>query len=180
MMSARGGPSPLFCPFALPLLLALFTRFFKGTKMRKMVFSILAMLIIVFFSPRASFAISISASGGWSETIDEYDLTSGAGSDLQSTYESATDATLLTISECQNSDDTWKVNVSYSSSSWPFSLSVKKSGGNYQTITTTQTDFFSGSGDTSGIALQYKLEGVSIKIAPGTYSTTITYTVVDT
>lgn len=148
--------------------------------MRKMVFSILAMLIIVFFSPRASFAISISASGGWSETIDEYDLTSGAGSDLQSTYESATDATLLTISECQNSDDTWKVNVSYSSSSWPFSLSVKKSGGNYQTITTTQTDFFSGSGDTSGIALQYKLEGVSIKIAPGTYSTTITYTVVDT
>jgi len=148
--------------------------------MRKMVFSILAMLVIVFLSPRASFAISISASGGWSETIDENDLLSGAGSDLQSTYESATDATLLTISECQNSDDTWQVSVSYSSSSWPFTLSVKKSGGNYQTITTTQADFFSGSGDTSDIALQYKLEGMSIEIAPGTYSSTITYTVVDT
>jgi len=138
------------------------------------------MLVLVFLSPGASFAISISASGGWSETIDENDLVAGAGSDLKSTYESATNATLLTISGCQNSDDTWQVKVSYSSSNWPFSLSVKKSGGNYQTITTTQTDFFSGKGDTSNIALQYKLEGMSIKIAPGTYSTTITYTVVDT
>ena len=148
--------------------------------MRTSVFAVLAMLVLVFFSPRASFAISISASGGWSETINADDLVSGAGSDLKSSYESATDATLLTISECQNSDDTWKVNVRYSSSSWPFTLSVKKSGGNYQTITTTQADFFSGSGNTSNIALQYKLEGMSIKIAPGTYSTTITYTVVDT
>ena len=148
--------------------------------MRTLVLAVLAMLIVVFFSPRASFALSISASGAWYETIDENDLTSGAGSDLQSTYESVTNATLLTISECLNSNDTWQVNVSYSSSNWPFSLSVKKSGGNYQPITTTQTEFFSGKGDTSDIALQYKLEGVSIKIAPGTYSTTITYTVVDT
>ncbi|HPW48326.1 MAG TPA: hypothetical protein PLJ97_03200 [Candidatus Saccharibacteria bacterium] len=148
--------------------------------MRTLVFVVLSMLVLVFLSPGASFAISISASGGWSETIDENDLVAGAGSDLKSTYESATNATLLTISGCQNSDDTWQVKVSYSSSNWPFSLSVKKSGGNYQTITTTQATFFSGSGDTSNIALQYKLEGMSIKIAPGTYSTTITYTVVDT
>ena len=110
--------------------------------MRKLFFTTFVFLIALFLLfPGVSLASSISATGGWSETIDKDDLVSGAGSDLKSSYESATDATFLTISGCVDDNDTWEVMVRRIDDNWPFTLWVKTSGGNYQAITTTDSDF---------------------------------------
>jgi hypothetical protein len=139
-------------------------------------------------------AIDLSTTGGWTETVNEFDLVSGAGSDLIDTYESATDATSMTISNCVGGDtDNWRLDVRrINDPGWhgDFTLSVKRtsdgegtgsiSGGSaYIEITTTDTQLFSGAGDRSNISIQYKLTGMSINVLPNTYSETITFTVVD-
>lgn len=136
--------------------------------------------------------ISIDATGGWSRTITAADLEAGAGSDLKSTYESAADPS-LTISGTAGNDDAWRVDVRRADTDWHsnLTLSVKRTGGGtgggsitggtaYQAIGTSDAEFFSGAGDRSAIPLQFKLEGMSLQVPPDTYSTTITYTVVDT
>ena len=139
-----------------------------------------------------SYALGIAVTGDWSETIDASDLQAGAGSNLKSTYESAADAGALTISGTSGDEDTWRVKVRRTeSTNWHsnFILSVKRtndgsgggsiSGGTeYQAISTTNVEFFSGAGD-RGILLQLKLDGMSLGIPPGAYSTTIIYTVED-
>ena len=138
-------------------------------------------------------AIDLSTTGGWTETINEFDLVSGAGSDLIDTYESATDATSMTISNCTGDTDNWQLNVRrIDDGGWhgDFTLFVKRtsngvgngsvSGGlSYIEITTTGTQLFSGAGDRSNILIQYKLTGMSINVLPATYTETITFTVVD-
>lgn len=132
--------------------------------------------------------LTINVTGNWSETIDASDLQAGAGSDLKSTYESAADAGLLTISD--TAGGAWRVDVRRSDTTWHtnFTLSVKRtgdgtgggsisSGAAYQAIGLSDAAFFSGAGDRSGIPLQFKLEGMSLQVPPATYSTTITYTV---
>ena len=54
---------------------------------------------ILFFIPSilSAEAINITAVGGWHRTIREADLQSGAGSGLNSTYESTPDATSLIL-----------------------------------------------------------------------------------
>lgn len=129
----------------------------------------------------------ISASGGWTETINALDLVSGAGTDLTDTYESGSGATVVSIT----TGTSWRVDVSRSDNVWhaDFTLHVQRtsdgtgvgsiSGGEaYQGITATDTEFFSGSQDRTGIDLQYKLTGMSVKAGPQTYNTTVTFTVV--
>ena len=143
------------------------------------------------FSEAAIITISIDATGDWSETIDASDLQAGAGSDLKSTYESAAGTGLLTISGTSGNGDTWRVDVQRSDTTWHtnfFTLSVKRTGDGsgggsisggtvYQVIGESNVEFFSGTGDRSGIPLQFKLEGMSLQVPPGIYSTTVTYTV---
>lgn len=151
--------------------------------MRKLFFTTFIFLIALFLLfPGVSLAIDISAEGVWSEIIDANDLVSGAGSDLKSSYESEAGATLLTISGCTDENDSWQVEVSRTDYNWSskFVLYVRRGEENYQAITTSNSTLFSGAGNTANIALQYKLEGMSVQVSPGTYSTTITYTVVDT
>ena len=137
-------------------------------------------------------AIDISAVGGWNEGIDESDLVSGAGSDLIDIYESATNATVLTISGCVDNNDNWRVDVKRTDGTWHgnFTFYVKRtsdgegggsiSGGlSYIGVTTTDTQFFIGAGNRNSINLQYKLTGMSINVSPTNYNTAITFTVVD-
>ncbi|MGQ9779877.1 MAG: hypothetical protein ACUVRM_08385 [Bacillota bacterium] len=137
-------------------------------------------------------AMFISASGGWSETVDEFDLVSGAGSDLTPVYESAANATILSISGSVDNTDTWRVDVKRVDSAWhgDFTLYVRRtsegtgggtiSGGDlYIEVTTVDGEFFYGAGDRSDINVQYKLSGMSVRIPPDIYSSTIVYTVVD-
>ena len=48
-----------------------------------------------------------------------------------------------------------------------------------QKFTPTDSALFSGAGDRLDIPLQYRLDGISIDLPPGSYATTVVYTVVD-
>ena len=137
-------------------------------------------------------ALDITVTGSWSRTIDALDLQSGAGSDLNSSYESAADAVSINISATTGASDAWRVDVRKTDTNWHnnFYLYVQRTsdgtgsgsisgGGSYQEITDTDQSFFSGSGDRSDIDFQLKLTGVSLQISPDTYTTTIYYTVID-
>lgn len=138
-------------------------------------------------------AIDLSAAGGWGETIDASDLVAGAGTNLVDTYESFTDATYLTISDCIDDSDSWRVDARrVGEDGWysDFTLYVKRTSdgsGNgsisgelsYVEITSTDTQIFSGTGDRSNITIQYKLTGMSINVSPSNYNTMVLFTVVD-
>jgi len=134
-------------------------------------------------------AISITVTGSWSETIDALDLQAGAGSDLISTYESAAEAVSIDISATSGN---WGLDVKKIDTNWHSNLHlhVKKTsdgtgsgsisgGDSYQEVTDIDQSFFSGNGDRSNVNVQLKLNGVSIQVPPDTYTTTIYYTVTD-
>jgi hypothetical protein len=136
-------------------------------------------------------AISVSLTGGWSETINATHLAGGAGSDLLSAYESAADAVSLTISGTTGPSDSWRIDVKRVDATWHpnLALSVRRTsdgtggsvsgGASYQAVSDVNTAFFSGAGDVAGIALQLKLSGVSLQVPAKTYTATVYYTVVD-
>jgi hypothetical protein len=145
-----------------------------------------ALLACLICSGGICWAISITVTGDWPETINSMDLQDGAGSDLISTYESAN-----TIYIDITASGSWKVVVKKDDTTWHnnLHLHVKRTsdgtgtggisgGGTYQEVTTNQ-DFFSGSLDRSAITVQLMLTGVSIQVPPGAYETTVSYTVLD-
>ena len=150
------------------------------------------LLGVAIFASRVA-AIDISISGDWTKTIDANDLSAGAGSDLISVHESASDQGVISIANTTDFSDGWRVDVSRTDTNWPgdFALYVKRTSdgtGNggaiaggyaFQEVTTSSASFFSGTGDWSGIDICLKLAGISLSAAPNTYSTTITYTLVD-
>lgn len=148
---------------------------------------ILSSLLI--FSGGICWAISITVTGDWPETIDSADLQAGAGSDLISTYESAADAVNIDISATVGD---WGLDVKKIDTNWhsDLHLYVKRtsdgsgsgsiSGGDaYQEVTDTDQGFFSGNDDRSSINVQLRLTGVSIQVPPDTYTTAVYYTVSD-
>jgi len=158
--------------------------------MKKLFVLILFLFFLLFFQEAE--AIDISAIGGWTQTISASNLISGAGSDLNPTYTSVANASAITITNCKNKNDNWRVDVRRVDTNWHanFTLQAQRasagtgagaiSGGTtFINIGTIDMTFFSGSGDRSGINCQYRLTGMSISIDPGTYSTTVIYTLVD-
>jgi hypothetical protein len=142
--------------------------------------------------------IQVTVIGGFSETVDSSSLVGGAGSNLQPSYTSAVGASTLDVSGTTGSADAWRIDVRRVDSSWDPSLALKvrrssdgsvcageplgseiNGGVTNLLITTVDTTFFSGRGSRCSIALVYELDGVSIQIPPGAYSTSITFTVVD-
>jgi hypothetical protein len=138
-------------------------------------------------------AIDLAAAGSWSQTIDAGDLVGGAGSALTASYESAQDQVSLSIQNTTANDDSWRVDVHRLDINWPpaCNLSLRRTGDgvglgailggdSYQVISTSDAALFSGAGDRNGVDLQLKLDGLSIQVAPGTYSTTVICTLIDT
>lgn len=136
-------------------------------------------------------AIDIVIAGDWLLTVDASDLLAGAGSDLIDTYESIADVASISISGTAGASDNWRVDVKKVDTGWygSFHLYVQRTSGGtggsvsggtvYQEITDADQSFFNGSDDVSGIGIQFQLSGVSVQIAPDTYTTTVYYTVVD-
>jgi hypothetical protein len=137
--------------------------------------------------------ISITVTGSWSLSIGQVDLQGAAGSDLNPSYESATDQLIMAISG--TGGHTWRVDVKRVDSTWHanFLLYIKRTNGGtagkgtvyaggteYGLITTSDQTFWTGINDRSGIYLQEKLAGVSCAIPATSYSTTIYFTVVQT
>jgi len=147
-----------------------------------------AVLGLIAAGEKGEAAEVITATGSWSETIDASDLVAGAGSDLIGTYESNSDQIVLDIDVGRGN---FRVDVSKINTNWhsDFQLYVRRtsdgtgdgeiSGGtSYQEITDTYQSFFTFKKDRTGINLQLKLSGVSVQVAPDTYTTTAYYTIV--
>ncbi len=145
-------------------------------------------------TPSKAQAIDITATGDWTSlVIGAANLIGGAGTDLQSTYESAADQTSITVSNCTSPDDAWRVDVRRTDGTWDtgVTLSVRRTGdgtgtgsisggSTYQAVGTIDVTFFTGSGDRTALPISYQLSGVSVQVPPNLYSTTVTFTVVDT
>ncbi len=153
---------------------------------------IIFLLAPLFFVPQTAYAdISITVIGNWSGTIDKNDLLSGAGSDLQSTYTSASGQVSIDIRNVKGINDAWRIDIRKVDNNWsnnlhPYVMRISDGkGGNvsggtsYQEVTDINTSFFSGSGMVKGINIQLRLTGASIQIRPSSYSTVLYYTVVD-
>jgi len=157
--------------------------------MKNTVQHILTLLLFLLISSYGiCWAVNITITGSWAETIDASDLQAGAGSDLIDTYESASNTVAIDIITPTN----WRVDVKKSDTNWHanFQLYVRRtsdgsgsgsiSGGtSYQEITDTDQSFFNGTLDRSNITGQLELTGVSVQIPVDTYTTTVYYTVVD-
>ena len=138
---------------------------------------VLALPFILLLVSRTE-AIDLASVGSYGETINAADLVGGAGSDLNSTYQSTTDAVTLTVSNSFGGN--WAIDVRKSDTTWNgnFVLKVKKTTGTAITrlVGNTDVEFFQGSGDGS-FNVEVILEGVSIAVAPDNYSATIICTV---
>ncbi len=132
--------------------------------------------------------ISIAVVGTWYETIDKTDLTSGAGSNLQSNVVSGSGQVIIDIS---GTDGPWRIDIKKIDSTWSSRLHphVRRasdgtggtvSGGTaFQEVSDIGTPFFSGSGSVNGIKVQLKISGVSIQVPPAAYATMFYYTVME-
>ena len=147
-----------------------------------------AVLGLIAAGEKGEAAEVITVTGSWSETIDASDLVAGAGSDLIGIYESNSDQIVLDIDVGRGN---FRVDVSKINTNWhsDFQLYVRRtsdgtgdgeiSGGtSYQEITDTYQSFFTFKKDRTGINLQLKLCGVSVQVAPDTYTTTAYCTIV--
>ncbi len=132
----------------------------------------------------------ISANGGWTDLyIGPNDLIAGPGTDLNNTYFSTSDATLLDIQRVHRFDP-WRIDIGRSDINWyhELQLYVRRTGngnGNgrvfggwaFREITNIDRIFLVGIGRLNNIPLQYRLSGVSLQVPPDTYSTTIIFTI---
>ncbi len=154
----------------------------------------LALLALVLVSlPSSIFgAVSISVLGNWSETVDEADLQGEPGSVLEDVYESPTDQVSISIADSLDNADAWRVDVRRLDTVWDggVTVSVKRTsdgsgggtisgGSNYVDVTGVDKVFFSGTGDRDSVDVQLRLSGISVDVSPDSYSSTVTYTVVD-
>lgn len=139
----------------------------------------------------AGAAVSISVTGAWYETFDKNDLSFGPGSDLQDTHTSVSGQVTIDISGASGPDDAWRVEIRKIDGGWngllrPWARRTSDGeggsvagGGAFQAVTDVNTEFFSGTGNVSGIKVQLRLTGASVQIPPSSLSTTLYYTVID-
>ena len=136
----------------------------------------------------------IIITGSWSLSIGSTDLISGAGSDISNPFVSLANQVSIEVTDARPFRDDWRIDIHKSDAIWPagFRLFVMRTGDgtghnkatisgglSYLEISDTDQLFFLGAGNRSGIPIQLKLEGVSVQIPPGLYSTTVIYTVTE-
>jgi len=149
--------------------------------------TLLAVSAVFLCSGGLCWAISITATGSWSETIGS--PPPAAGSDLPNTCESASNAISINITTTSGN---WGLTVKKIDSKWHANLHlwVKRTsdgsgsgsisgGSSYQEATDIDNAFFNGNGDRNNVTIQLQLTGVSIQVPPDTYTTTVYYTVSD-
>lgn len=129
----------------------------------------------------------LTSSGDWVASVSAANLAAGAGSDLQTQFESISGVTTLTIS---NAPGEWSLRARRNGTQWNSAVAVfvKRTsagsgagsitgGGGYVEVTATDSEIFTGSGPRSGVSLQFKLTGLSKKVSPSTYLSSIIFTV---
>jgi len=152
-------------------------------------YSITATLIALLTLATVCHAVSISVTGNWAKTITSADLQAGAGSDITSEHQSATDSVSIDIIATAGS---WSLDMKKIDTNWNPSLDIYvqrttdgvgagsiANGTSYQLVGDIDQNFFSGNGDRTNIKVQLKLSGATIQVTPDLYTTTIYYTVSD-
>lgn len=145
-------------------------------------------ILSLFLCSLSSQCADLMSTGDWTRQIGASDLNGGAGSDLTSQYESAPGSTTLTISN--TTPGTWRVYARRSDSTWNGSvaLSIKRTSdgsgpgtisgaSSYVQLTLIDTEICSGTGDRTTVGLQFRLDGMSKNVSPGTYSSTVIFTI---
>ena len=130
-------------------------------------------------------AADIDVVGHWAKTVTRADLVAGAGTDIMSPLESP--AAIATLNISNTGGSSWVVRVTWNNIDWApgASVAVRRSGNeaginggtSYQSLDGSPQDFFCGTGDYSGIQIQFKVDGVTIQTAPQPYSLLVTYAV---
>lgn len=142
-------------------------------------------LLLLLALPGLAQGADLTSIGDWVESITAANLVSGAGSDVQSQFESVSGVTSLTIS---NAPGAWTLRVRGSGGHGDVTVLVKRTSGGsgsgsisggtaYQELTGSDAELFSGTDARSGIPLQFKLTGLSRNVAPATYLSSIIFTV---
>ncbi|NMF88129.1 hypothetical protein [Aromatoleum petrolei] len=145
----------------------------------------LSALVLLAASPLAQ-AVDIGVTGSWLETIDRNDLSAGAGSDVRTPIESSS----VTLDITNTLGAGWTVQLSRSDINWPAGVALAarrtsdgigggsiSGGAAYVAANGAPQFFFTGTGDRTGIQIQLRTEGVSVRTAPGTYSTGLIYSI---
>jgi hypothetical protein len=155
-------------------------------------------LVFTFFTGvhQADAQVILSTIRSYSETIDQFDLEMSreAGSDLNSSFETSATFNQLDILNVA-SNQGWRIAISREDINWSgaFTLSVRRnstgtacgtcmgvngaaSPSAYIAISAVETDYIFGTGEVTGIDLQFRVEGLSLTVPAASYSTEIVYT----
>jgi hypothetical protein len=129
-------------------------------------------------------AANLSVVGDWFESIGPGHLTGGAGTDINPLIESRSHAG---VGIASTEGEPWTLVVQRSAANLPagVSLAVRRTdsgscgglvgGTAFQDLGDQVQALFSGQGDCSGIGIQLRLQGVSVRQAPGAFGTTLLY-----
>jgi hypothetical protein len=146
-------------------------------------------IICIFIFPAWLKSQAISVAGTWSLLLDATMLEAGAGSNFIEPIASATGQVLVDINP-RSYGRTWSVYVHKQDTFWDSSLHLdirrqpftNISGGlSYFELTDIDQEFFYSTQrkKCNDIQIQFQLRGASVSLTPGTYSTTVVYTLVD-
>ena len=132
----------------------------------------------------SSFAADLTSSGSWFKLLSASDLTAGAGSGLPTNLESVSGVTVLNLSAV----GPWEVKARKGNglpngvTLWVRRTSAGTGSGTVEggeafvELGSSDSSIFSGSGDRSNISIQYKVTGLSVAVAPGSYTSPIIFT----
>ena len=157
-------------------------------KKKILIFNLLVHFVLLIFPLRFLIAENpnIYSSGSWILSIDPSHLQSGAGSNLQSTYDSPLDATQIDIHANQNTS--WVVygrrlpsihknlTIYVRRTSDGKGKGLIEGGENFIPLGEGDTALFRGIGPRRDITVQSRINGVSINISPGARDLQILYT----
>jgi hypothetical protein len=137
-----------------------------------------AWLVIGAMAAQPATGIEIVVSGGtWNAgTFGPADISAGAGTDFTNPTTSSVNQVVIEVSDTTLS---WNLSVRKSSGAWPasMSLAIRRNGDlDWHEITTSDTVFFSGSGNTSNIECQLRVVK-AVTFGASLFTTTVTYTV---
>lgn len=133
-------------------------------------------------------AVTITVTGSWSQTVGASNLASGAGSNLSNPVASPTDQLSIAVGSGSGSGSgNSHVTVQRVDTGWNSNLNIyvqmtsnngTVSGGTaYLLVTTSPQTFITEKGNPT-VGVQVKLDGLSLQVPPGTYTTGLLFTVI--
>jgi hypothetical protein len=144
-------------------------------------------LALILACAASASAADLTSIGDWTESIDASNLASGAGSDIQGPLQSMTGVTVLSIA---NSAGRWRLKAHVAPNQWNPNLVVWvqrvtdgtgrgciSSGASYVQLGSTDVELFRGVGDRSNISIRFKLSGLTHRISPASYSSSVVFSV---